>query len=391
MQRLLSLAALCVCATVSAQTVIDVTVPGNKVCSYTTGPVTSGATAGHLQATATGSTGTGCGSSTPTSTDPPVSFGPASPLSPLVATLPNTGGLAGFTFQPINATRCDATVTPSTGVTLVNPICNNTCTGSQSFSPTFPSNPSTTTDVGYTVKVTCTGLGSPTPGVDSPGIAQVTVGHGSGGPPDTCPTIPGSGAITSFTHQTGTQTMTSYGSGSTGSWSADITDLTSIFGTKPTSSAWPGNSGITADRLAINTNMYVSAVFTVPANYMGSLPTGSSRLGQYLVNNSGFSKAPVSMTISTSCGDFSNPATHPTSTVVAGCYVNSGTSLVWENPQHASPTCVLQDGQKYYLNIINANVTNVTPTGGTATTTKGATGASCTSSCTDPITNYIFN
>ena len=85
------------------------------------------------------------------------------------------------------------------------------------------------------------------------------------------------------------------------------------------------------------------------------------------------------------------------SLVVPGCYKNKATGsspiVNWENPNHTSPSCVLNDNQSYYLNIINADISNVLPGGGgTATTTKTATGAICTSSgCTDPIENYIFN
>jgi hypothetical protein len=389
MQRLLPLAALCLCASVSAQTTIDITVPGNNVCSYTTGPVTAGSTAGHLQATATGSTGAGCGIS---GSNPAVSFGPASPLAPPAVSVPTAGGSASFTFQPVNATACTGSITPSSGTAFTTTFCSsaNGCGALQTVTASFPANASTTTDATYTVSVSCTGLGSPSPGVTSPASSVVTVPHPGGSVGcSSPPTIAGTGAITSFNRQTGNQAMTSYG---TYSWTADVTDYISIFGSKPTPTTWPGNSGITADKLSINTNAYISAMFQVPSSYMGSLPSGSQRLGQFLINNSGFSKAPVSMTISTSCGDFSNPANFPgTSTVVPGCYLNAGTSLVWENPQHNSPTCVLQDGGTYFLNIINANVSNITPTGGTATTTKGATGASCGTACTDPITNYIFN
>ena len=395
MQRLLLLAALCVCATVSAQTVIDVTLPNNAgVCSYTTGPVTSGSTAGHLQATATTSTGS-CGSSGPTSTDPPVSFGPASPLAPPTASLGNAGGQASFTFQPINATQCNANVTPSTGVTVTNPICNGAaaCAGLQSFAPSFPANASNT-DVTYTVGVSCTGLGSPNPGVASPATAQVTV---SSTPVvnGTCPTIPGSGAITSFTQLTGNVNVNYY---SSGTHSVNITQYNSIFGQIPSTAAWPGNSGTTAV-ITLPTINYISAAFTVPPGYMASAP--SNRYGEYYLNPSAYSKAPVSMTISTSCGDFSNPATHASSTVVPGCYKNKATAdtpiVYWENPNHTSPSCVLNDNQSYYLNIINADISNVQPivgntAGGTATTTKTATGATCTTAgCTDPIENYIFN
>jgi hypothetical protein len=388
MHRLLLLTALCACASVSAQTTIDITVPGNATCSYVTGPVTSGATAGHLQATATSSSGTGC--ATGGGTGAPVSFGPATPLAPATASLGNAGGPSTFTFTAVNASQCSGSITGS-GASFTSTFCSTLagCQGQQTVTATFPQNTSTTNDANYTVSVSCTGPGSPNP-VASPVTPVVTVLHTAVVTGGTCPVITGAGGIASFSQDVRTNESVSYYS--SGTRTVNMTQYDSIFGQIPSAQTWPGNSGITAV-VTLATSNYVSAAFTVPANYMTGAP--SNRYGQYYLNPSSYSKAPVSMTISTTCGDFSNPSASG-STVVPGCYKNKAgadTSIVvWENPAHTSPTCALQDGQTYYLNFINADITNVTPGGhGTATTTKGAAGSTCTSACMDPIANYIFN
>jgi hypothetical protein len=233
---------------------------------------------------------------------------------------------------------------------------------------------------------------SPSPGGVDSLAAQVTVLHSGGGGSGpgcvTSPTIASSGGgIASFSRLTGNVNMSYY----TYSHTADITSYDSIFGESPSALTWPGKSGITA-LVVLPTSNYVSAAFTVPAGYMAGAP--ANRYGQYRLNASQYTKAPVSMTISTSCGDFSNPATHPTSTVVPGCYKNKAGAdsqiLDWESPALGT-TCALQDGTTYYMNFINADITNVTPGGGTATTTKAAAGSTCTTSCVDPIANLIFN
>jgi len=190
-----------------------------------------------------------------------------------------------------------------------------------------------------------------------------------------------------FTRWTATTSVNYFGLGYI---TVDTTKYDSIFGQKPTPQTWPGNSGITAV-LPVPINRYMAAVFTVPAGYMASAP--ANRVGEYLVNASAFSGAGISATISTCPGDFSNPAA-PTSTVVAGCWGNKlrggARLLFWEPPQHVSPSCVLNDGKTYYLNIINADISAVLPLGG-GSATSTAPGTHCTTSCSDPVANYIFN
>ncbi len=90
------------------------------------------------------------------------------------------------------------------------------------------------------------------------------------------------------------------------------------------------------------------------------------------------------MTISTTCGDFSNPSTpNYTGTVIPGCYIKDHTSassgpLQWRK----DTTCILQDGKDYYLNIISADITNVQPNAGGTATSKCSNSA-----CTTPVDN----
>lgn len=196
--------------------------------------------------------------------------------------------------------------------------------------------------------------------------------------------------IANFTRLIGTYSVNYF---SLSPHDADVTDYVSIFGQVPFATpTWPGNSGITAV-MQIPTSKYVSAKFTVPAGYMAGSPANHS--GYWYINPSAYGRAPISATVSACPGDFSNPAAAG-STVVAGCYANKVGAdralLVWESPAHASPTCALQDGHTYYLNIINADISVVTPGGGAATSTSKSPYSTCAAggACSDPIANYIF-
>src|SRR3954470_10942730 len=129
MQRFAVIAALLLpCAFAQAQTSIKITMPDSTSCTYPTGQISSNATPGQLQTTATGvGTGTGCGSSIPTGALP-VSFGPASPLAPTAVTLqPSTSGeTTSFSFQAINATSCSGTITGTGGVFTVGGTSSTT-------------------------------------------------------------------------------------------------------------------------------------------------------------------------------------------------------------------------------------------------------------------------
>jgi len=192
----------------------------------------------------------------------------------------------------------------------------------------------------------------------------------------TCPTITSTtSGITSFQRWTGTNTSILVNGNSA---SVDVSSFASVYG------AWPGSIFQETATFSLPTNRYGSLQFTVPAGYFAGAP--ADRDGLYSLNQTAFT-APVSMTISTTCGDFSDPSNFPgTSTVVRGCYRNKGTtSLSYVVAWAKQGTCVLEDTKTYYLNFINADISTVQPGGGTAASTQNS---KCFSgSCQDPIVN----
>jgi hypothetical protein len=183
-----------------------------------------------------------------------------------------------------------------------------------------------------------------------------------------CTTIASSTpGIANFTQLTGNQNVYYFGSGTgTGPQSVDVTSFASFWW-----AAWPGQNGRTG-YVAVPTNKYMSQQFAVPVGYFAGV--GSTTYGRYAVGTSSNSTS-ISMSISTKCGDFSNPATYPaTSSVVPGCWINAaqpGGFVQWVKTA-TSGACTLTEGKTYYLNFINADVGQVTPTGGTAASSKNS-------------------
>ena len=376
MQRFAVIAALLLpCAFGQAQTSIKITMPDNTSCTYPTGQISSNTTPGQLQTTAT-NTGSGAGCGSGTGINPPVSFGPASPLTPSSTTLvSNTNGeTASLSFRAFNATNCTGSIVGAgatfTGGTNGITFCSLTglsCAGAQNVSVSLPYNSSTTTSNSYTVTASCTGPGSLTPVTSPP--ASITVQPYL--PTASCPAIPIAGGG-NFTQVTGNVNLQYSGHPTA---SVNMTDFSSIYH----SSAWPASLNWIA-LFSLRKDGYISAGFKPPANYFTASNAPANLYGEYYVSETLYS-APVSMTISTSCGDFSAPGQG--STVVPGCYLNNGVSksfIAWEI-QGPGRTCVLSGDTQYYLNIINADIGNVTPGGGSATQTCGSP------SCIDPISN----
>lgn len=368
MMRLLPSLFLFAVATVSAQTTLDITVPGPAVCSYQTGPVTNGTTSGHLQATATSSSGAGCG----TGSSGNVTFGPAFPLTPATTTLSSNTGSVNFSFEALNATtNCVGSITGASGGTFTggNTLCTGGACGSVVNKVANFTN-STGSQVTYNVGVTCTGsAGQATSNATVIVPATVTQGN--------CTQIPSTTTgIASFTQWTGNQHVT-FTSGR-GVVTGDITSFDAIF------TAWPGNSG-EIGQFTLPNDRYVSLQFTVPPTFFDSQPPGA--LGQYIHQDTANS-ASFSMSISKSCGDFSAP-TIPGSTVLANCWKNKTTpnqGIVWHPYDGNNTLCELHEGQTYYLNFINADVHLVLPSGaGSASSTKNDHCFSGT--CSDPIEN----
>lgn len=306
----------------------------------------------------------------------------ASPASLTSLATVNQNGISGgtpaanFTFTTSNLTANFNDTSTDPGGTIGAWSWNFGETGSGTNSSTAPSPSHTYATAGtYTVSLTVTDSVN---SAQSTKTQQVTVTTGTG----SCPTIAsGTTGISNYTRLTGSQSVNYFGAGVQ---SVDVTSFNSVFGYKGVGSqtTWPGNSSLTAE-INLATNKYVSLQFTVPAGFMELYPSGV--YGKYSVNTTGYS-APISMTISTQCGDFSDPATYPaTSKVVSGCLknsINSSGSLRWSN----TGACTLQDNTTYFLNIVNADISGAQPAGaGTLTSSKND---QCTSTtCTDPIRN----
>lgn len=376
MQRLIISALLLLSGSWATAQTVKITTP-TGACTYNTGAVKSDpAVPGQLIATSPGAgTGVGCAPLGGAA----VTFGPANPLSPTSATIGNTGGSQSFQFQPANAVTCTATVsggsnpTFSGGATSLQ-TCGSAaaCAVAQVITPSFAAN-GTQADIANTVSVTCKDISNNSALTQS----TVTVAHtvvNQGGCTN-APIIPsGTSGISTFTQLSGSVTA-NYFSG--GNRVVDITDFSAVYGT------WPGAVESQTAAITLPTNKYVSLAFTVPTGYLAGHAGG---WGQYSLNQSAYS-APVSMTISTKCGDFSNPASDSGSTVVPGCYGNLGTtSSAYVIAWHQSGLCQLTDGQKYYFNYINADITNA-KSDNSGSITSSANGRCNASGCTDGVTN----
>jgi hypothetical protein len=363
MKRFITCLIALVGAPAMAQTTLDITVlPSNNTCSYITGPVTNGATSGHLQATASSSSGNGCGTGTGSGD---VTFGPASPLSPQTTSLSGPSGSVNYTFQALNATQCTAAIAGNAsgsftgGSTLCTGTGASTCSN-RLVSATASFTNTLSTDVTDTVTLTCQGSGAP-----SQSVATVLVPHQIVA--GNCPSVPGdiSSGVASFTQQTGIVSVRSGGDEHLAN--VDITQWNSLFG------AFPGNINTVYYNLPV-TN-YISLQFqgsnffsTLPVDWAQPFEMGSSNM-----------QAKVSMTISTTCGDF-RPTTGD-STVVKNCMKigvkTQGLIKGFGNGGDPSSQCVLQDGKPYYFNIINADISQLTSTGGKAITYKDGPGSTC--------------
>lgn len=189
-----------------------------------------------------------------------------------------------------------------------------------------------------------------------------------------CQPVAGQGQVTQWNQLVGESVVNSL---QYGNRVVDVTSFASLFdypGTAPDN--WPGSYDLYSG-IALPSNRYLSAAFTVRAGL-----DLSALQGFYSVDNRGFS-VPVSMTISFTCGDFGQ--INPTS-VVQNCSVNAagaGDSLAWQGAADAQ-ACVLQPGYEYYLNVINADISQLPSTGVAVSTAN----ASCNpAGCFDPIVN----
>ena len=205
-------------------------------------------------------------------------------------------------------------------------------------------------------------------GTQSTKTQSVTVAVAS-----SCPVITSTTTgIAHFSQWSGTQKVY-VDSGIFTSKNVDVGSFDALYGT------WPGQLGL-INYFLLPTSNYLSMKFKVPANFMTAANKPNPLYGAYESGETG-NKANYSITISTTCGDFSNPTTYPsTSTVVPGCWKNKLATkglLQWNS---TGASCVLQNNVNYYLNFINADISLVQPNGGgtaASTKTSGCTNSSC--------------
>jgi PKD repeat protein len=277
----------------------------------------------------------------------------------------SSGGtpVANFTFTTAGLTATFTDTSTDTGGT----IGTHAWTFGDSTSSTA-ANPGHTYAAAGTYSVTETVTDSAN-GTQSAKTQSVTVSVAAA-----CPAITSTTAgITNFNRWTGTPKVY-LDSGLSSSKNADITSFNALYG------PWPGQYGNILYFMLPNAS-YLSMAFTVPNNYMTAANKPNPLDGAYKTGETG-DKTLASFTISTTCGDFSNPATYPTtSTVLPGCWKNKqSSSTILFQWNATGSTCVLQNNKTYYLNAINADISQVQPNGaGTAASTKNTfcSGGTC--------------
>jgi hypothetical protein len=370
MRRLLPIALTLLSSAAFAQTTLDITVPGGQVCSYATGSVSNGSAPGHLQATATSSTGAGCG----TGGSGNVTFGPATPVAATPVSVYN--GTSAVTFQALNANSCTGSVTPNSGSFVGGTtLCNSATTCANPITATAKFDNEGTQAQNYTISVSCTGTGG---SASSQAIVSVPFNGGGGG--DTSCFSIANQSVPSSPFQRATGTIQTFRPGA-GTVSRDATSFDAIFGTSD-SPTWPGSYGLTTN-IYLPTNRYVALAFTVPQRFFETAPNNTGVYGIYSLNASQFT-VPASMSISTKCGDFSPPG-GASSTVCVKSNMVSDAHFVWTSTTGSS--CQLRSGQPYFLNIINAKVENVTANGGGSATSTSNIAKCPASICVDTPTN----
>jgi hypothetical protein len=365
MLRLLTVALVFSSSLAFAQTTLDITLPGGSTCSYVTGPVSNGSAPGHLQATATSESGAGCTSGSSGS----VTFGPASPATAAPASLSSNTGTSSINFQVLNASTCVGTFNPTTGASFTgsSTLCSGTsCQSPVSAIANFDNE--TASSVTYGVTVTCNGTAGQA-------VSTTSVVVPAKGQPGSCFSIANVDSPSTPFTRASTAALGPYPSPS----NQDATSFVKAFGDSgyPT---WPGHPGLLTEFLVPQTN-YISLAFSVPPTFF----TGANldAFGSYTVSISGYS-APISMSISTKCGDFSPPGSTGSSTICRGnLQIGNGSGgVTWGTGQQ----CPLSDNGSYFLNFINADITNVTANGGG--TAKTSANKNCSGGkCEDVISN----
>lgn len=283
--------------------------------------------------------GSGC-SSTPIPNQPAITGGPSTWNLPVA---PQSAPYAiSRTWSALNSTSCTysgsnaaAGALPGWGTGFA---CNSTASCSATHPVTFNLNPSTST--AYSFGLLCSNATASV----TDGPAVVTVQPVVTPPPTGCIANPGwsrqtTGSVVYNASYTayppdGLMTWESI-------WGRPYPAMTPV-------TEWPSLALSEVVGPMVVYKKYISAQFTVRAE---SVP----KAGQLSITQTNFQK-PISMTISTRCGDF-DQASH---NIPAGCarpMLRGEGFLAWE-VAGTSSSCRLTVGQTYYLNLIYADLAN---------------------------------
>jgi hypothetical protein len=308
-----------------------------KVCEYTTDSngVTMDPATGALLATGSFA-GSDCPTATPVS-DPQIT----NPIDGTDIPTATTTGATHSIKWAADADSCSyaGSITPAaiSNWPLTGNVCSSasTCATGLTVPVTLPATAGT-----YKFQLSCNKNGSSFTATSAQTVS-VTTGGGGG---DTCVNTAG------ISRQT-------FGRVQYNNLDARDTDLTlfeNVFGHNPggTNRLFPGTANIN-QRIMMQTDQYVALKFTVPSN----LP--SQTWGQFRFEETQPGTLRMSYTISKTCGDFSATAVAP---LTAKCIVDNGpvnSALAWGYWPGSTQLCQLTPGESYYLNIIQAPLSNL--------------------------------
>lgn len=336
----------------SAQTVLELTYTpaggsGQQTCVFTTDGNNVSLNAANNRLQAAGTFGANCPTSTPV-TNPAILDG----LEGDVGASVTTGSSVTLTWRAdadscvYNGSSFPNTVTftnwPTTGSACAT---SGTCSAPHSTTLQIPAGATGN----YKFKLTCSKTGNPT-------TVSTEVTTNATAIPTGC-----SAAPAGLTRLTSVQICETWGSPCR---TVDGTKFENVLGydiDAPTVPImWPGKRNVT-QRPYIGSNSFLALQFTVPSTY----PT--NRSGGLKISETNFT-GPLTMTMSTSCGDFG-----ATSQISPKCIVSggqAGQSLTWSTYPAGTTTgdnsCRLTPGQTYYFNLLYAPISNPTQTSCTA-------------------------
>ena len=307
-------------APANAQTTIRLTTTQGLPCTAVTDAngltLVPGST--DLQATGVTLTGAGCGGGSATPTSPNGLALVATPAAP-------TAGVAfSVAWQVSNATSCVGTVTGGAAA--------NVSGWTQVSSPTSPRSVTISTAGSYTLVLTCSNGANPIT-LTSPPLSLV-VGSGGGG--GAC-TVPG--------HPELSQIVTSdinYGAYPTPvRTGVDVREYDNIWGhfnaTDPVV-PWPGRNGSGPNLKSFLRTNFLAAHFNTGSD--------TTRYGFWTAPYTSF--LAMDMTISTTCGDFTDA---PAGCIATNVAAPGNTLVSWTFATNNQTKCILQPHTDYYVNV----------------------------------------